>query len=281
MSLQVHDLSVVTSSGREILEDCSWQVDSGGRLGIIGESGSGKSITALAVLGLLPEGMKATGSIKLDDTEILNMPDKELRKIRGRRIAMVFQEPLTALDPLMKVGNQVVGPLRLHLGLSRRAASARVTELLQKVALHDTERIADSYPWQLSGGQRQRVAIAMALACEPDTLIADEPTTALDATVQAEVLELLKELVEQSNTTLVFISHDFPVIAKVAERLVVMKDGRVVEETTVQKGLHDPQHGYTKHLVNAALAVNYIPGRSAAGQPVVASELSQGGAAHV
>ena len=163
----------------------------------------------------------------------------------------------------MKVGRQIAGPLKLHRGLDRKAAAARVTELLTMVALDETERIAGSFPWQLSGGQRQRVALAMALACEPDVIIADEPTTALDATVQAEVLELLASLVEQLGTTLIFISHDLPVIAKVADDLIVMRHGEVVEQTTVALGLSAPEQDYTKHLIQSAVEVNYIPGRSA------------------
>ncbi len=263
MSLVVKNVNVVTSSGREILKNCSWEVESGGRLGIIGESGSGKSMSALAVLGLLPEGMKATGSVLLDGEEILGVADARLRRIRGSKIAMVFQEPLTALDPLMKVGRQIAGPLKLHRGLDKKAAAVRVTELLKMVALDETERIAGSFPWQLSGGQRQRVALAMALACEPDVIIADEPTTALDATVQADVLELLASLVERLGTTLIFISHDLPVIAKVADDLIVMRHGEVVEQTTVALGLSAPEQEYTKHLIQSAVEVNYIPGRSA------------------
>ncbi|MCF2706127.1 ABC transporter ATP-binding protein [Arcanobacterium haemolyticum] len=265
MSLVVNNLSVTTSSGRPILTNCSWEVETGGRIGIIGESGSGKSMTALAILGLLPEGMTATGSVKLDGEEILGLPDKQMRDIRGGRIAMVFQEPLTALDPLMKIGRQIAGPLRLHTTLNKHEIAERVDELLRMVALDDTDRIATSYPWQLSGGQRQRVALAMALACEPDIIIADEPTTALDATVQAEILDLLSDLVEKTGTTLIFVTHDLPVIAKVAHDLVVMRHGEVIEHTTVEAGLTAPREAYTKQLVEAALKVNYIPGRSIRG----------------
>ena len=262
MSLIVKDLGVTTSEGRTILDRCSWEVDSGGRLGIIGESGSGKSMTALAILGLLPDGMRAVGSVLLDGQEILGLPDSQLRRIRGSRIAMVFQEPLTALDPLMKVGRQIAGPLRLHKNLGKREAAVRVEELLRMVALDETARIASSFPWQLSGGQRQRVALAMALACEPEVIIADEPTTALDATVQAEILDLLSQLVDETGTTLLFISHDLPVIAKVADDLIVMRHGEVIERTTVVQGLTAPQQDYTKHLVQSAKEVNYIPGRT-------------------
>ncbi len=256
MSLVVENLSVHTRTGRTILKDCSWQVPTGGRLGIIGESGSGKSMSALAILGLLPEGMTASGSVRLDSEEILGLGKAQLRHIRGARIAMVFQEPLTALDPLMKVGRQIAGPLRLHTNLTKAHIQERVHELLTMVALDDTERIAASYPWQLSGGQRQRVALAMALACEPEVLIADEPTTALDATVQGEVLNLLSELVEKMGTTLVFVTHDLPVIAKVAEDLVVMRHGEIIECTTVAKGLHAPREEYTRQLVEAALSLS-------------------------
>ncbi|WP_350259019.1 ABC transporter ATP-binding protein [Scrofimicrobium sp. R131] len=257
--LEVSNLSVTTSSGRPILTDCSWSVPTGGRLGLIGESGSGKSITALAIMGLLPEGMRASGSVTLDGQELLTLTETERQRTRGSRIAMVFQEPLTALDPLMKVGRQIVGPLRLHQHLSRRQAQSRMLELLHQVALHDAERIAASYPWQLSGGQRQRVALAMVLACQPEVIIADEPTTALDVTVQAEVLELLTTLVDQLGTTLVFITHDLPVLAQVAQNLVVMRGGQVVEQTTVANGLADPQAAYTRQLVTAAREVSFLP----------------------
>lgn len=257
--LRVKNLSVVTSGGRSILKECSWQVEQGKRLGIIGESGSGKSITALAIMGLLPDGMLASGSVTLSGQEILNLPESSLQKVRGGRIGMVFQEPLTALDPLMKVEQQIMGPIRLHNELSRTAARARARELLERVAIRDTERVASSYPWQLSGGQRQRVALAMVLACDPDVIIADEPTTALDVTVQAGVLDLLNRLVAETGTTLVFISHDLPVIAQVASELVVMKDGQIVEETSVERGLKDPDNAYTRKLVAAAEEVSYLP----------------------
>lgn len=258
MSLAVTELTVTTSTGRTLLENCSWQVESGGRLGIIGESGSGKSMTALAILGLLPDGMRATGSVTLDGTEILGQPERVFQRVRGRRIAIQFQEPMTALDPLMRIGRQLTGPLRLHLGLSRAAAQARASELLHAVAL--PARAGAAYPWQLSGGQRQRAALAIALAAEPEVLIADEPTTALDATVQAEVLDLLSRLVETTGTTLVFISHDIPVIARVSQDLVVMRHGHVVERASVSQTLTAPRDAYTAQLVAAARAVGRIPG---------------------
>lgn len=259
MTLSIENLSVVTSGGKVLLDRCSWTVETGERLGIIGESGSGKSLTAQAILGLLPTGMTATGSVQLNGVELLGAKEKDLRKVRGAKIAMVFQEPLTALDPLMKVGRQITGPLQLHRGLTKAAAKERAVELCHKVALRDTERILNSFPWQLSGGQRQRVSIAMALACTPDVLIADEPTTALDVTVQAEILALLNDLIEQTGTTLVFVSHDLPVVANVAHGLVVMQHGKVVEATTVSRALSGPNQPYTQHLLDSARKVTALP----------------------
>jgi peptide/nickel transport system ATP-binding protein len=253
--LEVRDLTVTTSTGRTLLDGVSWSLAAGGRLGVVGESGSGKSLTAAAVLGLLPEGMRATGQVLLDGTDLLTLRGRRLDRVRGAEIAMVFQEPLTALDPLMTVGRQIAGPLRLHRGLRGSAAREETARLARLVRLDDTERILGSYPWQLSGGQRQRVALAMALACEPRVLLADEPTTALDVTVQAEVLDLLDDLVDRTGVALVLVSHDLPVIARVARDLVVMRDGRVVESTTVADALAGGEAAYTRELVAAARAV--------------------------
>jgi peptide/nickel transport system ATP-binding protein len=258
--LEVHDLTVTTSGGRAILDGVSFTLDAGGRLGVVGESGSGKSMTALAVLGLLPDGMRATGRVLLDGTDLLTLPPRRLARLRGAEVAMVFQEPLTALDPLMTVGRQITGPLRLHRGLRGSAARDEAARLARLVHLDDTERILGSYPWQLSGGQRQRVALAMALACEPRVLLADEPTTALDVTVQAEVLDLLDDLVGRTGVALVLVSHDLPVVARVARDLVVMRDGRVVEHTTVGAALSGGDAAYTRELVAAARAVTGVPG---------------------
>jgi peptide/nickel transport system ATP-binding protein len=260
--LSVEDLTVTTSGGRTLLDGVSWSLEAGGRLGVVGESGSGKSMTAAAVLGLLPEGMSATGRVLLDGTDLLTLSPRRLARVRGAEIAMVFQEPLTALDPLMTVGRQITGPLRLHRGLRGAAARAEAERLARLVRLDDTARILGSYPWQLSGGQRQRVALAMALACEPRVLLADEPTTALDVTVQAEVLDLLDDLVDRTGVALAFVSHDLPVVARVARDLVVMKDGRVVERTTVADALTGDGAGgaaYTRELVAAARAVTALP----------------------
>lgn len=257
--LEVRDLTVRTSGGRTLLDSVSWEVPFGGRLGIIGESGSGKSLTVAAVLGLLPEGMTATGQVLLDGRDLLTLGERAMRRVRGAQVAMVFQEPLTALDPLMTVGRQVAGPLRLHRGVSRARARELTADLFRLVRLDDAERILGSYPWQLSGGQRQRVSLAMALACEPRVLLADEPTTALDVTVQAEMLDLLDDVVERTGTTLVFVSHDLPVVARVARDLVVMRSGQVVEASTVAQALEAPAHPYTRQLLAAARAVSRLP----------------------
>ncbi|WP_448630465.1 ATP-binding cassette domain-containing protein [Cellulomonas soli] len=261
--LEVEDLTVRTSTGRTLLDGVSWSVDRGGRLGVIGESGSGKSLTTAAVLGLLPDGMTATGRVLLDGTDLLALSERQRAAIRGARVATVFQEPLTALDPLMAVGRQITGPLRLHRGLRGSAARAEATRLARLVRLDDTDRILRSYPWQLSGGQRQRVAIAMALACGPDVLLADEPTTALDVTVQAEVLDLLDELVTSTGTALVLVTHDLPVVARVADDLVVMRDGQVRERTTVAAALAGASDPYTRELIAAARAVAFTGGGAA------------------
>lgn len=219
---------------------------------IVGESGSGKSTLAHAVLGLLPRGLSVSaGSIQLDQQELLSLSLNELRKIRGKRVSMVFQEPLSALNPLMRCGDQIGEILREHGVRERGAISVRVKELLISVGLPDYERIGDSYPYQLSGGQRQRVMIAMALALEPDVLIADEPTTALDVTTQAQILQLIREVQQRKGLAVLFITHDFGVVSEIADRIIVMKDGKVVETGTVTEVLESPQNEYTRSLLAA------------------------------
>ncbi len=249
--LEVTDLTV-RFGDTVVVDRIGFGLDAGGRLGLIGESGSGKSITALAVLGLLPDGAAATGSIRFDGRELLGRSDRELSRIRGDRIAMVFQEPLTALNPLWRVGRQIGEPLRLHRGLSRRAAGVAAVELAAKVGLPDPQRLVRAYPHQLSGGQRQRVGIAIALACRPALLIADEPTTALDVSVQADVLALLTRLVDEAGTALLYITHDLAVVASVARELAVMRGGRLVETGPTEAVLQAPRHPYTQRLLAAA-----------------------------
>ncbi|MEU4656014.1 ABC transporter ATP-binding protein [Streptomyces sp. NPDC023723] len=250
--LDVDRLSVTAADGRPLVTDLSFTVAGGERLGLIGESGSGKSLTTLAVLGLLPEGMTATGSVHLAGTQTVGAPEKRLTAVRGRDAAVVFQEPLTALDPLMRVGRQIAGPLARRTGLKGRALRAATHEALAQVRLPEPDRIARAFPHEISGGQRQRVALAAALACEPALLIADEPTTALDVSVQAEMLDLIDTLVRDRAMAVLFVSHDLAVVAKVTDRVLVMKDGRSVEAGPVGDLVAAPREEYTRNLVASA-----------------------------
>jgi peptide/nickel transport system ATP-binding protein len=258
--LTVENMGIsLANSGRILTEGINFSLDKGDRLGLIGESGSGKSITALALLGLLPGSMRVTGRVVLAGTEVTDTPERELVKIRGSKAAMVFQEPLSALDPLMRAGRQIAGPLKLHRRLVGEAARREVYALLERVQLCEPDRIAASFPHELSGGQRQRIAIAMALACKPEILIADEPTTALDVTVQGEILSLLDELVTEEGMSLIFITHDLPVISRVVRRLLVMQDGHIVEDASTASIIASPKHPDTKKLIEAARLVTVVP----------------------
>ncbi|GAA2712835.1 ATP-binding cassette domain-containing protein [Actinoplanes palleronii] len=257
--LVVSGLTVRDQAGTVLVEDVSFTVEAGERIGLIGESGSGKSLTALAVAGLLPPGITATGTALIDGVDIIAAPvdmisasEKARTGVRGKIVSTVFQEPLTALDPLMTAGRQIAVPLRRFRGLRGSALRAAVGAALDEVRLTDTDRIAGSYPHQLSGGQRQRVAIAMALACRPRLLIADEPTTALDVTVQAEILDLLDSLVAAHGSALLFITHDLPVAARVARHTHVLRSGRIVESGPIAELITAPVHEYTRTLVAAA-----------------------------
>ncbi|WOF22159.1 ABC transporter ATP-binding protein [Microbacterium betulae] len=259
MSLEVSGLTIEIS-GRRVVDDVSFTVPDGTRTGIIGESGSGKSLTALAIMGLLPAGATATGSVRWQGREILGRPDREIARLRGDEIGMVFQEPQTALNPIRTVGRQISESVRIHRGVSKREAAAIAVAAARRVALPDPERIVARYPHQLSGGQRQRVAIATALAGDPRILIADEPTTALDVTIQAEILRLLLALVEDSGMSLVFITHDLAVLSQVATHAIVLERGRVVEEGTVSRLLTAPAHPVTRGLLRDATATLWRPG---------------------
>ncbi|MFJ9784510.1 ATP-binding cassette domain-containing protein [Amycolatopsis sp. NPDC101161] len=237
MTLSVSGLRV-----RELVKDVSFEIGAGERVGLIGESGSGKSLTALSIMGLLPEELRASGSVRLGDRELLGMSEKDLSRLRGNELAMVFQEPMTALNPAMRVGRQVTEPGRVH---GRRH---RADDLLSAVGLAGTAR---AYPHQLSGGQRQRVVLAMALANEPSLLICDEPTTALDVTVQAQILSLIKTSLP-AESALLFITHDLAVVASVCERVLVMLDGEIVEAGSTREVLTAPSHAYTRKLLAAS-----------------------------
>jgi len=263
VSLVVEDL-VVELDGRRLVDGVSFEVPDGARVGLIGESGSGKSLTALAVLGLLPDGATAHGSIRWDGTELIGLPDRELARLRGDDIGIVFQEPRTALNPIRTVGRQIAESIRIHQGLGKREARERAIAQAARVRLPDPETIVDRYPHQLSGGQRQRVAIAMALACRPRLLIADEPTTALDVTIQAEILSLLLGLVEDEGMSLVFITHDLAVLAQVATAGVVLEHGRVVEAAPVSTLLSTPASPVTQGLLRDATATLWRPEGGAA-----------------
>ncbi|MFF9074713.1 ATP-binding cassette domain-containing protein [Streptomyces sp. NPDC014735] len=250
--LDVHDLTIRTAQGRTLVDGLSLTMGRGERLGLIGESGSGKSLTTLAVLGLLPDGMTATGSVELAGTQIVGASEKRLTGVRGRDASVVFQEPLTALDPLMRVGRQIAEPLGRRRGLKGAGLRRAVVEALEQVRLPEPDRIARAFPHEVSGGQRQRVALAMALACDPQLLIADEPTTALDVTVQSDMLDLLDTLVRDRGMAVLFVSHDLAVVSKVADRVLVLKDGRAVEEGDVHEIVRAPREEYTRALVASA-----------------------------
>jgi peptide/nickel transport system ATP-binding protein len=248
MTLLVSDLTVRVGSVAAV-QDVSFQLLPGQRTGLIGESGSGKTLTALAIMGLLPENLSATGHVLYRDVDLMRLSERDLCRIRGDRLAMIFQEPLTALNPVMKIGEQVAEPLRLHRGLSQRQAQREAAQHLERVGL-PAHRLK-SYPHQMSGGQRQRAMIAMAMACSPEILIADEPTTALDVTVQAQILDLLTELVDEQEAALLLITHDLAVVANVCHRVLVLYGGRIVEEGGVDDVFSAPRHPYTQALLDA------------------------------
>ncbi len=249
-ALEVRDLRVRVGETPAV-HGVSFDLARGRRTGLIGESGSGKTVTALAIMGILPEGLTATGSVFYGSDDLLSLSEDRLCELRGDRLAMVFQEPVTALNPVMRIGDQVAEPLRLHRQLSRSAAAREAVRLLERVQIPDVAEKMRAYPHQLSGGQRQRAMIAMAMACSPDLLIADEPTTALDVTVQAQVLRLLSQLVDEEDATLLLITHDLPVVAQVCDEVMVMYGGRIVEQGRTEEVFAKPRHPYTQGLLDA------------------------------
>lgn len=260
--LEVRDLTVRFGRHRTVaVDDVSFSLAAGGRLGLIGESGSGKTVTALAILGLLPGNADLSGEIDLAEHRITTLSEQRLSRLRGDVVSMVFQEPMTALDPTMRAGRQVAEVLRLHGGAEAGPARERVVAMLAEVGLADPERVADSFPHQLSGGQRQRVILAMALINAPELVICDEPTTALDVTVQAKVLEKLNQVLDASDAACLFISHDLAVVSQVCDQVMVMLDGRLVESGSVAELFTNPKHPYTKGLVATARLDEVEPGQ--------------------
>jgi ABC-type dipeptide/oligopeptide/nickel transport system ATPase component len=253
--LDVQHLTVTFAGERSTVtavDDVSFQIAPGESLGLVGESGSGKSVTAFAILRLLqPPGRVTGGRVLFEGRDLLGLPEPEMRRVRGARISLIFQEPMTALNPVMRVGDQIAEALSVHGLAAGAAARARAVELLDAVKIPDAAQRVRDYPHQLSGGMRQRVMIAIALACRPPLIIADEPTTALDVTIQAQVLELMRELKARFNLALLLITHDFGVIAEMTDRVAVMYRGKLVEQGEVRQILRAPQHDYTKELLAA------------------------------
>ncbi|MEU6674870.1 ABC transporter ATP-binding protein [Streptomyces sp. NPDC046925] len=270
--LSVRDLSVTFGAFRSdtrtvhAVDRLSYDVAPGEVLAVVGESGCGKSVTAMAVMGLLPPTARVEGSIRLGGSEIAGASEKELGRVRGKDIAMIFQEPMTSLNPVLTIGRQIGEVLRRHQGLSKKQARARAVELLDLVGIPAPAQRVDEYPHQLSGGMRQRVMIAIAVACDPAVLIADEPTTALDVTVQAGILEVLQSLRERLGTAIVLITHDLGVVADTADRVLVMYAGRPVEQAPADELFAEPRHPYTRGLLGAVLRPGGSPGGSPGGQ---------------
>jgi len=252
--LEVEKLAIdlpTPAGARRVVRDVSFTLAPGASVGIVGESGSGKTMTALALMGLLPEGARVSGALRFEGRDLARLGETEMQALRGDRIAMIFQEPMTALNPLHRIGAQIAEPLRLHRGLSKRAANSKAVELLGRVRLRDPDRLAHAYPFELSGGERQRAMIAMALSCEPRLIVADEPTTALDVTVQAKILDLLATLGHEAQTAIVLISHDLAVVSRRCERVMVMYAGEVMEQGPARAVLGDARHPYTQALLAA------------------------------
>ena len=254
--VRIRDLAVDFTSAVETVRavsGVSFDIERGETMALVGESGSGKSVTALSILQLLPYPVAShpSGSIEVDGTDVIGASARRLRQIRGNRISMIFQEPMTSLNPLHTIGRQVAEVLTLHRGLPKRQALIRAQELLELVALGETAKRLKAFPHELSGGQRQRVMIAMALACEPDLLIADEPTTALDVTVQAQILKLLGELQQRLGMAMLLITHDLSIVRHTADRVCVMRDGAIVEAGPCARIFEAPAHPYTQMLIAA------------------------------
>jgi len=270
--LEIRNLrtSFQTEEGRvQAVDDVSLEIRPGEVVGLVGESGCGKTVTSLSILQLLPSPPASIdgGKITFDGTDLLTLSPEELRRIRGNDIAMIFQEPMTSLNPVFTIGNQLMEAIQLHEQLTGKALRKRAIEMLKLVGIPRAEEVIDEYPHRFSGGMRQRAMIAMALSCNPKLLIADEPTTALDVTIQAQILQLMQDLKDRIQTAVLFITHDLSVIAEMADRVLVMYAGKVVEEADVHTLFHDPKHPYTQGLIRSRPSIDvdqerllYIPG---------------------
>lgn len=250
--LEIDNLSITLGGGaRTLVDGASLRVEQGEIVGIAGESGSGKTITAMTALGFLPAGASASGQVRLEGADVLAMSPSQLRSVRGTEAAMVFQDPMTSLHPMLSIGTQLTEHLRAHRGMNRKAALARATELLELVRIPDPRAALAAFPHRFSGGMRQRIAIASALACEPKLLIADEITTALDVTVQAGILRLVDQLRTDTGMAVIFITHDLAVMNVIADRLYIMYAGRMAEQGSIRQVLDTPRHPYTRALIDA------------------------------
>src|SRR5215813_5933207 len=260
--LEVRDLNVQIASRRGLVravDGVSFEVPRGGALGLVGESGSGKSMTLRAILGVLPPEARVTsGEILLDGVDLAQLRGSDVNQLRGTKMAMIFQEPMSALNPVMRVGPQIAEGPQVNLGFSRARAAERALELMRRVGIPDPERRFRAYPHEFSGGMRQRVMIAIALSCDPEIILCDEPTTALDVTIQDQILRLLARLCAESGVSLIFVTHDLPVVAQLCQRLAVMYAGQLVETGDVREVLLDPRHPYTLGLVRSAPDVDYV-----------------------
>ena len=281
--LAISDLSVTFATDRgqvQALDGVSMSLNAGETLAVVGESGSGKSVTALSILGLLGDsGRVSDGSIEFDGEDLTKVSGQRLREIRGNQIAFIFQEPMSSLNPVLTIGTQVAEPIWLHHKKSWSEAFEQAGELLRRVAIPDAVKRLEDYPHQFSGGMRQRVMIAMALACQPKLIIADEPTTALDVTVQAQILSLLKNLTKEANSSLILITHDLGVVARYADKVAVMYGGRVIEMASARELYKNPQHPYTEGLMASIPKLDGDPGSrlyTIEGQPPDLSNLPSG-----
>ena len=272
IALSIRDLTIAIGdrkAPKPIVHGISLDLRAGRIQGLAGESGSGKTVSSLAVLGLLPANAVVGGSMRLGETELIGLPLRRLRDIRGRRVAMIFQDPSSSLHPQLRIGAQLTDHVRRHLGYSKKKARAHAIELLERVQVPGAVEALSRYPHQFSGGQRQRIAIAIALACDPDVLLADEPTTALDVTVQAGILQLLRDLATERRLAVLLVTHDLGVMSAIADDVAVMRLGRIVEAGTREQVFNAPEHEYTRELLAAlpgAQGIGTVP--SYAGEPI-------------